>query len=745
MLELDGDCELNWYKFEHRYEIMNMSRCAKCSLSKDASTAELVHTRIGLDEAPEPLVCKCRPDSEVINGIMNKLPSINAFLDVRSRMTTMKFPSPNVNAAIITKMSRVPNVEVELRMSPFVSQLMYDSMLDGVFGDAYADVIAETGCSWWSGPSTNKVAKLRTRTTGDTIAKMIMCVHEIMPGIKLAVSYEYVFTGEIVRPEYISNMNELTVSTMISDVNVKMISRKYMCEDVVSYSSEIELEPGVAHAQLRLVLIAMMNTIGSEKEMKRYIDSAYMDEVRHADHDVVDVKDLTPYKGTIMIKADGMKVYVFCYVNGYVVTFANASLTVINYTVGMKNRLMYQITNRPDVLVAELMANGDLVYIDTLALSGMVVPCSREYRNRPMTAFECPGMIVRRRWNKISNMPTNPISRLQNDGIVCVSGFRTLRLKEPTIDLLFSNGLLYMSDNGKRVAVSHGHGLMSNNSVYEFTVIRSDQPNLVKIINPVKRLIKKSPNNSDIIRRAFMSVSEDANVSMILYDITSMSFAMRSRTYQMAQTIASAGRKVIVTFGVGRFQEMNEMRLNNFSYIAIDPDLDISNLKKRMKRTRIVPYDVNSSASKQIAAITNSPGTVLYYKGTSESFIMLVGVISTLSTMSIPSVFSFSISYHIAVINTLVDSGASVFGCGFIHDDMPTIGVGTKPVTMNVIRNRSGNSIVKATFGKSTYVEPILTMNSVLSLHLIKSAIPEIWQNVDSSTYDIMSRAVIMC
>ena len=56
----------------------------------------------------------------------------------------------------------------------------------------------------------------------------------------------------------------------------------------------------------------------------------------------------------------------------------------------------------------------------------------------------------------------------------------------------------------------------------------------------------------------------------------------------------------------------------------------------------------------------------------------------------------------------LRDSGVCVFGCGFVHDKMRLLGIGRPPVTMNVIKNNVSPSLVRAVFGKATYVRPIL-------------------------------------
>ena len=68
----------------------------------------------------------------------------------------------------------------------------------------------------------------------------------------------------------------------------------------------------------------------------------------------------------------------------------------------------------------------------------------------------------------------------------------------------------------------------------------------------------------------------------------------------------------------------------------------------------------------------------------------------------------------------------SVFGCGYVHDAMPRAGVGQSPITTVLVKPTS--SIAKeviATFGKSTYREPFLSMSAVHGMSLAKNAIPD--------------------
>lgn len=723
---------------------MDNGLCKVCGESKDKNKARFVHVRLGLDEAPEPIWCRCKSDEAIYTGIMCKKKSSEKYIIGIGKMVTNRILTANVNAAEITRMSPRPNVERELRMSTHVSEVMYNMMSSDFFGPTAVSEVEEMGCSWWTGRQDNRIAKLRMRSDGESVMKVPVSVVEFMPGIKYAVSNEHTFEGSIRRPEYRSAMMQYRVDIILQGVSVTINSRMYDCEGSVSYSSEIEFDELVSDYDVRVVTNEIMRVVGSDRKMSNKVDPEYVREVRNADHNVVDVSDMRPYKGVTMVKVDGMKNYVFCYQSGYVVTHPDNDLTVIRYSVSDSHMPLEQISDRPGVFVVEGMDDGTMVYIDCLGTGGNAADPVRSYQKRPDLNVATCDMVIRKSWSEYSLMPKSPVTSLPSDGVVCVTEFRTLRLKEPTVDLICKDGILNMSHDGKMIPVALASTAMKQDTVYEFSVSPGVDDSTVVLSKGVSRTVKKRPNQSDIVRRAFVSVSRNVSNSTVLYDITSMSFKMRNRVYEDAQSFSTSTRRVIVMFGAGRFQEINEMRTDNYSYIAIDPNIDVNNISKRMKRLRIVPYDPNADMSKQIVSITNRPRNLLYYAGTSESFLSCRGVLSCMSSMSIPAVFSFSLSYHVSVINTLVSSGVNVYGCGYVHDYMPSSGVGSVPVTMKVETNDSGVAVVKSRFGKSEWVEPILLSNSIPNMVSIKVAMPELWRNIDSSTQAIMSRAVIM-
>ncbi|EMC97271.1 hypothetical protein BAUCODRAFT_147394 [Baudoinia panamericana UAMH 10762] len=164
-----------------------------------------------------------------------------------------------------------------------------------------------------------------------------------------------------------------------------------------------------------------------------------------------------------------------------------------------------------------------------------------------------------------------------------------------------------------------------------------------------------------------------------------------------------------------------------------------------MKRLKILPYDFSTKFNTQLVSISKGRQTVLWARCKTEDFIRKAMPTKTMATQGIPAVFSFSLSYHIQTISMLKTKGVPMFGCGFVHDSM-TGTVGRDPVTMRIKDKTKGpNSEVVSTFGKSTYVEPFTKMCAVPGLVLVKDAMPDLWEKVDTNTIEIMDRAVIMC
>ncbi|KAG5916589.1 hypothetical protein E4U61_003502 [Claviceps capensis] len=232
--------------------------------------------------------------------------------------------------------------------------------------------------------------------------------------------------------------------------------------------------------------------------------------------------------------------------------------------------------------------------------------------------------------------------------------------------------------------------------------------------------------------------------STVLHDVVSASFKMRKMVYNLAKSQAVGYRRVILSVGTRRFQEINEMDLKNFSYIVVDPEIDLSRLSTGKEIKTIVRYDIYTSMLVQIKGITSKPGNILYFKGKFSDFLNTGDIFKTITTLSLPSVFSFSLSFCSAEVSLLKSNGVPVYGGGYVHDHLPVCGLGKAPVTMSLERDQYRNSCVVAVFGKSTYNEPIFLSTHVKGLRKLSDVMPELDSEIDLETKQILDRAVIL-
>lgn len=719
--------------------------CKICGLSKDPNKAGYIHTRIGSDEAPELALCRCKDRQTVIKAIQSRIRTLDLGDEMFDMNTTIDMnESWPVNSVSVLEVDRSYKTEIEVRLSSTTSLSLWKVMETGFFGTVTRRTLEEIGCSKWMGKPFEKICRARNRTYEGNVLKVPLLSCNFMPGLSLNISREYSFEGTINKPQYSVQFEEMSVAMEMNGVKILINSREYETNNKKTYASEIEFLDQPTFEQICQVTSEILKMTETEKSMRMYVDASHMSQARYADHDVLDVSDVTMCSGIFTYKADGMKVYVFSYQTGYVITFTDRALTVIEYHIEPRSELPEDITKTPDIMVAEMMVDGSLIYIDTLALNNEPLEKPREYIQKPVQSSNYrPAMTVRKLWNSYQDMMQDRSHKISSDGYVCIGKNKTVRMKIPTVDLLCKDQQLCSTDATKTVIYGQAHPDMIENGVYELTVTAHKTLDIVTLSKPVRRLIKELPNPPDVVSRSFVSSFKETN-STILYDVVSVSFKMRRMVYNLAKSHAMSYRRVILSVGTGRFQEINEMDLKNFSYIVVDPEIDTERIKNRKDVKSIVKYDVYSSMMVQIRGITSRPGNVLYYKGKFSDFLNTGDILKTITTTSLPSVFSFSLSFCSAEINVLKSNGVPVYGCGYVHDHLPVLGVGKPPVTMKLEKDQYGNSYVAAVFGKSTYNEPIFLSTSVKDLRKLSDVMPEVDSEIDTGTKQILDRAVLL-
>lgn len=173
-----------------------------------------------------------------------------------------------------------------------------------------------------------------------------------------------------------------TQTGMIMKIN--LISRMYTNNDKVSHAAKFEIESEVSNSMIRRILSMSISMIGNVTTMKQLIDI------------VLDALSLNWYRDRHMAKTDGVKVHVFCYEFGYVVSLIDPNLTVISCMVAVNTTYLPMMTDRPDDIVAEMLVDGSLVYINKLSLCGMVGLPNTIDRRTCSVFVEKPHLIYRK-------------------------------------------------------------------------------------------------------------------------------------------------------------------------------------------------------------------------------------------------------------------------------------------------------------------------------------------------------------
>jgi hypothetical protein len=123
----------------------DVARCLSCGMSKDPSRPDFAHVRLGLDEAPEPQLCKCKSDIEIMDGMALRYGRVQKYIGTSTRTSITKIGSVNLNAAVVRYMSRNLSVEVEARFTSYIATRMHACMSRGMFGDTVESAPSGTG------------------------------------------------------------------------------------------------------------------------------------------------------------------------------------------------------------------------------------------------------------------------------------------------------------------------------------------------------------------------------------------------------------------------------------------------------------------------------------------------------------------------------------------------------------------------------------------------------------------------
>ncbi len=166
--------------------------------------------------------------------------------------------------------------------------------------------------------------------------------------------------------------------------------------------------------------------------------------------------------------------------------------------------------------------------------------------------------------------------------------------------------------------------------------------------------------------------------------IRSESYAIRSHICQAAALSLEnvQGEKFMIIVGVGRFQEWEFVDICG---IAVDEHF----VPPRFMRRRNIPLNEHVGLARNLASLSRKSGSVMHANMTLQRFFECQGSAAVLAHArmgNIAFVMCFSMQHVMPLVKTLVDAGASVFGCLYVHDDVLCSGVlGSPPATMTYV------------------------------------------------------------
>ncbi|KAJ3219734.1 hypothetical protein HK099_004574 [Clydaea vesicula] len=423
-------------------------------------------------------------------------------------------------------------------------------------------------------------------------------------------------------------------------------------------------------------LVDFMSRFG-HYSLRNYINKDFIFALVMNKRAVYDTKLFSRGECIFMVKVDGQSVWLID--GGYLwyICKTNLELDVISFF--PKNDLQ-EFNTRPDVTHCELLINGHLIYIDTVARSECTLGKQRPFvdpKQMLKTHRSIPPVSIRIIYDTPENAEAELcITNLPCDGIVGVylATSMTVRKKAPTVDLLAKGDKLLCESkayNGR--AVMQKEEYMVDGYVYECTLDVTDC-NVPKIIKSLFRPDKLFPNSYTVYSSVILNASGIKGVhSVIRKNITTFCFGIREKLYSIAKNARTNG-KLIIDVGTGRCQSATFLLDKNITWLLCDPKLSGVHTLRRP-----IEHNISSEDSDTVISILRSLNRgkieIATIKEPLSNLLKVPGVIEFITQYSIPIVCSFSASHVVSEINELNESGALVFGCCYSYDKANKDGV----------------------------------------------------------------------
>jgi len=358
---------------------------------------------------------------------------------------------------------------------------------------------------------------------------------------------------------------------------------------------------------------------------------------------VLDVLIPTEDSSMYRPKADGETVWVISSHSMWYVCRVDPTLQVVSWQPFPDIVLE---SSKTTIIRAELIIDGLLVYIDTLAVDWVANTPVRHYVPPVIELSKIPWrprLISRSDYSALEGAEASRASLdIATDGLLAIerSTSSTYRIKLPTADLICCGPYLHSTPTTRGLRFKSSWGMIKGR-VYECALTTREGQTTVESFFP--RPDKSKGNRpevvSDAVHRALGTLSDEKVVNR---KVVQASFVVREYLYEQASNLKTTG-SLVVDVGSGRLQSMQAMKRSNCTYLLCDPELSMGLLG-----ANTMPMDVTlmdgASIANVMKQLTKGRTRVAAYRGTIEELISHPEVLDYIRTWSVPMVYSFSLS-----------------------------------------------------------------------------------------------------
>lgn len=662
-----------------------------CSSCKRETERTETQARLGTDEPATISKCECQRYSKVdVDWIVattsrftvsddsstsptNSIRSRRSSLHSKKQVTNVYQDSvPLLNPTFVDSVN-----EYEIRLSgEMVKEIDFSGM------DVEEISYLERGFSCAVAKLDLLVAyKARHRTSDSNyVLKRLLKSQDVAPGVSFNKSVE----RTIQESQFVTLHTQNLLSNYVvavSETSFKLRSWLVRCrkfEPESSASIEIEwMGEGIPpKTEIQSVLGEFYVRFYSPVSLSAYMLREFSNSLTSYKRAVYDQRSFIHVESVFMVKVDGESSLAIDGGYFWFVTRTDSDCTVTGF---VPKKCMTNFSAEPDIIHCECLADRRLVFIDLIAVDGVVLTIQRPYLQvadaLPDKFLEL-NLVIRNEHSTLESASDELSSSvLPADGVVgiCLKLGTTYRIKKPTVDLIAIDDKLCTGSlsvhKATRLRMKPG---MIEGHVYECE-LQVESPRKYKIMKFVYRPDRVYANSRNVYDTVILNACGNAGYDIaIRRGVTDINFALRKVVYERAVNRKTNGR-LLIDVGSGRLQSFSFFKDPKVSLLLCDPKLsNVSSLNRGVVHdlTHIDP----ASRLDVLEKLNSGRYKTAVFKGRIEDLFNTQALIDYVVDYSVPLVFSFSITHTLDFCLDMAVSGANIVGCTYLYDDADASG-----------------------------------------------------------------------